>query len=210
MRASIDRPVMPPRAWWLAAIGALAVIALVVGTVVGVGGNSQHPLRGELGARSLAPSTTPPCSDSSVAFRLAQQPAANSGEGAVYVSVRARPGIACSVDGYPTVHVVSGNVRSVLVSTGGAPVMHSPRPIREVVRPNDPVFFGIGWYTQTPDAARPSLCVRASAVRVSLGQGTGAVIPTAPVKICDPQAKPHVFVSSMLHNGQFPDVELTW
>jgi hypothetical protein len=189
----------------LSAIGALAVAALVLGAALGVGS-------GGLNAGNIAQSNSAPCADSSVAFRLAQQPAANSGEAAVYVSVSARPGTACTVDGYPTVHVVSGNGRSVVVSTGGAPVMHSPRPIRDVIRPNDPVFFGIGWYTKTPGAARSSVCVGASSVRVSLGNGTGVVIPTAAAKICAPQTRPgnpQVFVSSMLHGGQFPDVALS-
>ena len=89
--------------------------------------------------------------------------------------------------------------------------MHSPRPVRAVVRGNDPVFFGVGWYDKSP-RARSSVCVRESTMRVSLGNGRGVVLPTGPTRICALRAKPaqpHVFVSSMLPGGQFPDVALT-
>jgi hypothetical protein len=183
------------RTRWLALLGVLAVVAL---------GFTLATARGAAQPANL------PCLDSSVSFGLAQRVAASSGEAAFYVSVRALPGADCTVDGYPRVHIVSTGGSLVPVSVGGSPAMHSPRPVREIVTANQPVFFGIGWYTRTPGAKR-SLCVGASSVRVSLGSGTGTVIPTRPAKICAAELKrasPRVFVSSMLHGSQFPAVAL--
>lgn len=177
---------------WLAPIGLLCLVW--VGSF------------GVVGTPTAAQPSTRQCSDSVVSFRLAQQPPFNSGEAAVYVRISAKTGVVCTVDGYPTVDVVAEGGRPVRVFTGGAPAMHSPQPIREVVRAKQPVYFGVGWYTRTPGARR-SFCIGPSSVRVSLGHGTGVVLPTRPTTICALKAKPAmpgVFVSSMLHGGQFP------